>query len=337
MHAQLDHRFGATSLSELDVVDSVSRCLTPQLEELRGRRIIFSRDDTKLFPVDGWGLRTMLHPRVVTTVRPVNENTIVAAVDSSCIELAETEEGSLYAAKCGIATAFGGRSFMHFKIGPVLFYMGESTAHRSDLDDKVAKAVLVDTDLAKRLVRVRAERAVQNELAGHLHNSIILVDGSLKGTLFEERERSVKKISEMCSLRKNAIIGISKGTKLKALERAAAPLLKVAGPAYIDVDNLVKSLVRNAAGLSLMVRLAASSPALRTDIIGSGHDEILGKLIYNDSVAGGYPETLRLAHCISTFTSTEVTCLRGHVLNNYGVTELASEDIRKTLFGSIPV
>jgi hypothetical protein len=57
----------------------------------------------------------------------------------------------------------------------------------------------------------------------------------------------------------------------------------------------------------------------------------------NDSIACGYPETLRLAHHVSTFSSTETSCLRGHVLTNYDVMELASKDIRKTLLGSITV
>ncbi|MER3408458.1 MAG: hypothetical protein C4292_07050 [Nitrososphaera sp.] len=63
----------------------------------------------------------------------------------------------------------------------------------------------------------------------------------------------------------------------------------------------------------------------------------LGRLLGNDPVAIGYPETLRLAHHISTFTSTEVTCLRSHVLNTYEVTELAADDIRRTLLGSVMV
>jgi len=46
---------------------------------------------------------------------------------------------------------------------------------------------------------------------------------------------------------------------------------------------------------------------------------------------------LRLAHYISMFSSTEMTCLRSHVLNSYDVTELAADDIRKTLLGSISV
>ena len=75
---------------------------------------------------------------------------------------------------------------------------------------------------------------------------------------------------------------------------------------------------------------------MRADIVGD-RSQSLGMLLGNDVVAGGYPETLRLAHHISTFTSTEMTCLRSHILNNYDVTELAADDIRRTLLGSISV
>jgi hypothetical protein len=132
------------------------------------------------------------------------------------------------------------------------------------------------------------------------------------------------------------LIGISKGTKLKALDRAGAPLAKVPGPAYIDVDMIIKSLVRNTVGSSSMVKLEKSSPTLRADIVGD-RTESLGLLLGNDSLAGGYPETLKLAHYISTFTGTEMTCLRSHVLNSYDVTELAADDIRSMLLGSISV
>lgn len=272
----------------------------------------------------------------MTTIRPIRENTMVAAIDSSSVKLAETEEGSLYGVKCGIATAYGGRALMHFKIGPVLFYLSESTIQDSELEDRLARLVLLDDDFAKRLIRVRAERAVQKELAGHFSDSIVLVDGSLKASIFEDRDRSMARIAEESVLRRNMVIGISKGTRLKALERAAAPLTKVPGPAYIEVDMIIKSLIRNTVGSNLMVKLGKSIPVLRADVIGD-RSESLGRLLGNDPVAGGYPETLRLAHYISTFSGTEMTCLRSHVLNNYDVTELAADDIRRTLLGSISV
>jgi len=329
--------FSSQSLGDFGVIESVSGCLSPKLDALRGKRIIFSRDDKKLVPHDGWGLKSSHFCGIVTTFTPIHDNTMVAAVDSSCIKMAETEEGSLYAVKCGIATAIDGRALMHFRIGPVLFYLTESSASDSELDDRLAKAVLLDDDMAKRLVRVRSERAVQKELASHLVGSTILVDGSLRGSVFEDSQRSVRKISEDCILRRNTMIGVSKATRFRPLERASGPLLKVPGPAYIDVDVIVKSLIRNSAGSSSMVRLDRSGPVLRADIMGGSNDESLGRLVGNDPISRGYPETLRLAHHISTFTGTEVTCLRSHVLNNYDVTELVADDIRRTLLGSISV
>jgi hypothetical protein len=337
MHTQLNQSFhGSLGLSDLGIVESVSKCLAPKLEELKGRKIVFSCDDKKMVPVDGWGLRSNPYTATITTIRPIKENALVAAIDSSSVKIAETEEGSLYGVKCGVATAYAGQALMHFKIGPVLFYLSESTIQDSELEERLTRLVLLDDDFAKRLVRVRAERAVQKELASHFTNSIILVDGSLRASVFEDRERSINKIAESCVLRKNMMIGISKGTRLKVLDRVAAPLTKVPGPAYIEVDMIVKSLIRNTVGSNSMVKLEKSGPVLRADIVGD-RVESLGMLLGNDPVAGGYPETLRLAHYISTFTSTEMTCLRSHVLNSYDVTELAADDIRSMLLGSISV
>lgn len=332
-------------LGDFGIVESVSKCLAPKLDQLKGKKIVFSSDEKSLVPVEGWGMRaggqsccatTAATTTTVTTVRPVKENTLVAAVDSSSIKLADTEDGGLYAVKCGITMAYAGSALMHFKIGPMLFYLSEGSIYDSELDDRLARLVLMDSDLARRLVRVRVERAVQSELAGHFNNSIVLVDGSLRSSVFEDRSRSIGRIAESAVLRKNMVVGISKGTRLKILERASAPLAKVPGPAYIEVDVIIKSLVKGNIGNNLMVRFGKSSPVLRADVIGD-RDESLGRLVANDPVASGYPETLRLAHYISTFTSTEATCLRSHVLNNYDVTELAADDLRRTLLGSISV
>jgi hypothetical protein len=327
------------NLGDLDIVESVSRCLAPKLDVLRGKKIVFCYDDKKMIPVDGWGMRSNPYDTTtVTTIRPIKDNALVAAIDSSSVKLAETEDGSVYGIKCGVAIAYAGRTLMHFKIGPVLFYLSEKTIHESELEERLSRLVILDDDLAKRLIRVRVERAVQKQIASHFTNSIILVDGSLKASIFEERERSISKISESSVLRKNMLIGISKSTKLKALGRAAAPLTKVPEPAFIEVDDIIKSLIRNTIGSNLMVKLekGTSCPILRADIVGD-RSQSLGLLLGNDVLAGGYPETLRLAHHISTFTSTEMTCLRSHILNNYDVTELAADDIRRTLLGSISV
>src|SRR5918912_2228353 len=105
------------SLRDLDIGESVSKCLAPKLDALKGKKIVFCHDDKKMMPVDGWGMRSNPYSTtMITTIRPIKENALVAAIDSSSIKLAETEDGSLYGIKCGIATAYGGRSLMYFKI-----------------------------------------------------------------------------------------------------------------------------------------------------------------------------------------------------------------------------
>jgi hypothetical protein len=261
-------------------------------------------------------------------------------MDSSTIQLAETEDGSLYGVKSGVVLSIGGHALIHFKIGPILFYLSEETIGRSQLDHRLAKLILIDSDSAKRLIRIRVERVIQMELASNFSKSVILVDGSLKSSLFEEKNQGIKNVAENCLLKQNSMIGISKSSKLKILDRVSTPLAKIQGPAYMDVNMIIKSLIRNTVGNNLVVKFGnRNSPILRVDVVSdnSDKDEALGKLLGNDSIACGYPETLRLAHHVSTFTYTEISCLKGHVLSNYDVIELASEDIRKTLLGSITV
>jgi hypothetical protein len=343
MIAQLDLQTCGINLNEVECEfeRSLSQCLSSKLKDaLRGKKIMFTRNEKNLFPVQGWGVKTSPYCKTpITTIQPIVDNTTVSASDSSTIQIAETEEGSLYAVKSGIAISIGGNTLMHFKIGPILFYLSEQTIKNSQIDHRLAKVVLVDSDIAKRMIRMRIERAIQMKLCKHFDKSIILIDGSLKSSLFEDNNQNIKNIAENCSLQQNSIIGISKNTRFKILDKISFPLTKIHCPAYLEVDLIVKSLVRNTIGDNLMVKFGNNSPLLRADVVTPSYnkDESLGKLLGNDSIAEGYPETLRLAHHISTFTSTEVSCLKGHVLSNYDVTELAHEDIRKTLLGSIPV
>ena len=107
-----------------------------------------------MIPVDGWGMRSNpYNTTTVTTIRPIKDNALVAAIDSSSVKLAETEDGSVYGIKCGVATAYACHTLMHFKIGPVLFYLSEKTIHESELEEWLSRLVVLDDDLAKRLIR----------------------------------------------------------------------------------------------------------------------------------------------------------------------------------------
>jgi hypothetical protein len=320
---------------------AVRQCIPSDLTSLlKGRQIVFGSGESKLVPIQGWTFKNKPEDTPLMTIQPLNEETTILAVDSSSIQIAETEEGAIYAIKTGITTAILGQILAHFKMGPILFYLSEDTLRHSELDHRIIKLVLLDSESAKRLIRIRVERAIQLELSHHFSGSILLVDGSLRSSIFEHRMHTLKKVVEDCSLYKNIIVGLSKSTKIRILDKIAQPLTKIRGPGFMDVDLIIKSLTRNTIGDSLLVKFGSSytSPILRADISTAAGDRgrSLGKILGNDSLARGYPETLQLAHHISTFTTTEISCLKSHILNKYDVIELVSEDLRKKLLGSIP-
>jgi NurA domain-containing protein len=321
---------------------AIHQCIPSELSSfLKGRQIIFGSGESKIVPIQGWTSNNKNVNAQVMTIQPVKEETTVLGVDSSSMQIAETEEGAIYAVKSGIATAILGKILAHFKMGPMLFYLSEDTLKHSELDQRIIKLVLLDSESAKRLIRIRVERAIQLELSHHFSGSILLVDGSLRSSVFEHRMHTLKKVVEDCSLYNNTIVGLSKSTKIRILDKISHPLTKIKGPGFMDVDLIIKSLTRNTIGDSLMVKFGSSytSPILRADISTSDRDRSrsFGKILGNDSIARGYPETLQLAHHISTFTTTEISCLKSHILNKYDVIELVPEDIRKKLLGSIPV
>ena len=74
---------------------------------------MFCYDDKKMMPVDGWGMRIAYNTTTITTIRPIKENALVARLQQ--YQASETEDGSLYAIKCSVATAYASHTLMHFK------------------------------------------------------------------------------------------------------------------------------------------------------------------------------------------------------------------------------
>lgn len=305
---------------------------------LRGKNIVFTPDDRIRVPIEGWRKENQVNDYPLRPISVVSKPTLVTGVDSSCIKIAETEEGTIYGVKCGIVFCISLGIVLHFKIGPLLLYLTESSLSDSELDNKIVKLVSFDSDMARRMIRINTERLVQSELAKILHNSVILVDGSLKLSCFENRNYNLKRIIENCVLHNNTLVGIGKSTKFKILDTVSGNLRNLNGPGILDVSLIVKSLVRNAIGLNTMVKFGGSTLLLRADVVEKDiHDAAaaLGKILGNDSIPFGYPECLRMAHHISCFSNTDIAGIKGHILKNYDVVELASQDVRTNLLGSI--
>ncbi len=335
MHAQLNlpPKLEVIDFSEITnrLDEAINATLEPKLDALVGKQVLFSSDEKEFSPLEGWESNN--YSGTINAIDAIQEPATVAAVDSSCVFIGETAEGSIYSAKCGLALACKGKPIMHFKIGPMLFYINDDIAYSSNIDERLWRFVLFDTSTAKRMIRIRIERVIQNEISKFLTNAIILVDGSLKRSVFEDGSNGFSSILRNCEENGNRLIGISKTTRLKVLDQLASSLMRSDNACYMDVSAIVKSLVSNVVGKPLLAKLGSDGLVLRVDVLNEPA-ESLGILVTNDVISNGYPETLRLAHHMSIFTTTDVTCLKGFILSKFGAREMMCEDVRRTLLGT---
>ncbi|MEM3552862.1 MAG: hypothetical protein QXE15_04470, partial [Candidatus Bathyarchaeia archaeon] len=64
-----------------------------------------------------------------------------------------------------------------------------------------------------------------------------------------------------------------------------------------------------------------------------GAMEALGKLIVNDMIDQGYPDTLRLAHILSSFTASDVIGIQRFLLKKFKLQMVPKLNLRRMLFG----
>jgi hypothetical protein len=306
---------------------------------LNGRDIIFTTNDSVRFPIGGWDKNMSNQNEIpVKKIVPVHESTMVSGIDSTCLKIAETADGSIYAIKCGLVFCLSLDIVLHFRIGPLLVYLTDDSLRSSELDSRLLKVVSYDSEMARRMIRINMERLIQYELSKILHNSVILVDGALKASIFENRQYNLSKITENCLLNRNILIGLAKSTKFKILDKVSIGLRSFKDPGLIDVGFIIKSLVRNSLGYNTMVKFAKNTLIMRADIVASSISDAtfsLGKIMGNDPLPSGYPESLSMAHHISSFSSSEISGIKVHLLKKYNVVELPAQNPRQELLGSL--
>ncbi|GIU72650.1 MAG: hypothetical protein KatS3mg003_2129 [Candidatus Nitrosocaldaceae archaeon] len=319
------------NLPDLDMQE-LAKCIEDALNNrrdsfngLEGSQVLFDPNET-LTPLNGWN---NLCNANIKDIDASDKASQIAAVDSSAIFIADTPNGSIYAAKSGIAIAYNKKSIMHFKIGPTLLYINESYQN-------INKLALLDHSIVKRMIRIKVERALQNKLAESLSNTIILVDGSLKVSLFEDNINHLTKIVDNCNANENILVGISKVSRLKLVERLISSLNNHNKPCYLNISHILRSYISNLIGEQLLIRLSKNGLVLRADIINN-IEQVLSLLLSNDSLHNGYPETLRLAHHLSVFTKTEVLATIGIISSRFNLNEIDGCDARKVLLGKIGV
>lgn len=305
---------------------------------IENKKLVFVDDDEGI-PIQNWGIHSERYANMdIESIDLIREEKLVFGIDSSCIKIAEVEDGGLYAVKGSTCISFKGRPITHLKIGPLVFYLNDEILKNFRLEHNVSKLILFNDDYAKKFLRLNLERYIQFWLSKLVSDSIILIDGSLKSSIFENRFYSIPKIIENSVINKNSLIGISKNSKIKILKYLSYPLIKSKVTSYVDINPIIRSLISRIYGENLLIKLSNNeySNILRADVVSYNNNlhDTLGILLYNELISCGYPSTLQLSHHVSIFSNTELASIKSFIKSNYKVKEISHGNARTSVLGT---
>jgi hypothetical protein len=182
------------------------------------------------------------------------------------------------------------------------------------------------------------ERWSQAMLTRTVSNGLILFDGSLiSGTA----DTPIRRMSEILSRgreRGNTVLAFSKMTNLRVNGCLITDLgLDYRPPYLLETVGLKLKPPMLPLGEVYVAKLAKSNWAFRLDVDrevpSEQRIEAVEKLLGNDLVSQGYPETLRLAHILCTFTANEVLAMQHFITRKCGLKMINRPDMHRILFG----
>ena len=275
----------------------------------------------------------------------VSSNRSVAAVDTSTIKLGELADGSLCALR-GAAVLLDRNRYRYVRYGPLVF----SLSHNSyaALQDFAELGLIthftgdVNVDGLLKRIRNALERWIQLSVSSSITNGFILIDGSLTSGTPDNPTRELERILETARSNRSLVIAISKNTKLRTRDQSITNLVdRWTVPCLIDVDRDITEQFPaypiRFLGRVFVGKLAKSAFAFRVDVDREmplkETVEGICQLVGTDIMDQGYPETLRLAHILSTFTATDVLAMQAFAAIRFGVQLIPKLALRRSLFG----
>ncbi|MEM1607432.1 MAG: DNA double-strand break repair nuclease NurA [Candidatus Bathyarchaeia archaeon] len=283
---------------------------------------------------------TILH------LEPILDDTPIVAIDASSIKVGETD--------CGIICAVRGaivwnerKQYRCLRIGPFPFHITEENRKEilralgqyspAAFNSNLSFLIEVQSRLCSAL-----ERWIQMMVSRSTNNSIILWDGSLSCNSQNGCTEILLQALRDARSNSNIVLSFSKASTVRFLGRKITDLIvKQKGSCILEIDERMLSISskRNLRllGKIYVVKLSEKGYAFRVDVDKALPREVqiltLKRLLGNDLVFQGYPETLRLAHISSTFTASDVIGIQRFIAKRYGLKIVTWPSIRKALFG----
>lgn len=315
--------------TDLEQLGSIAREFRQEYEELAedaerillGRRFIFSRYGKELYPYFEEADASVVPGCII----PLKKGRPVASVDSTCVLVGETSDGALYAARTAVGISHEGALKRFFRIGPMLVYASASglAGLRTDLSSPELGMLLSDRMVAERVIRNTIERRVIESLLYSRQELIVVADGSLKHP-FGQFAGSPLKMNPSG----NCLIGFSKSSNLIFSEGAVSALSRAQGPVF--------HLVEAGPVKTVLAKFAADGLVFRLDLAGLSEsvENVLGRLLWNDAFAAGYPESLKAAHHLSVFSKAEDQALKAFVTKRFRFRHIPTFTLRRIALGS---
>lgn len=303
---------------------------------LVGKEMLFVRGRRELTPLLGWSNSgVQIDPKEIPKQGPVGP---IVALDSSCIPVAELEDGSLYASRACVVFFNKSVGKRQIRFGPFLHHVTESTKPKAPSLYRPETRLAMDSNIVQHMIRVQLERGIAAKLLPMTRRSVLLLDGCLRTSLFESEESCLSKILSEARGGEVAVVGISKTTKVRILALASGALLAAdSEAAYCDVHFLVEGFLNGLLGRVFLVRFTRNGMVFRVDVARESADEagrVFSRILASDTFYNGYPDSLRVAHRLSVFTSTEVSALRAFLTAELNAKPLPSQDVRSIVLGS---
>ncbi|MGB9671831.1 MAG: DNA double-strand break repair nuclease NurA [Candidatus Bathyarchaeales archaeon] len=276
---------------------------------------------------------------------PKHDATTVAAIDTSSMKIGETATGMLIAIRG--ATVWKQKSnYRYLRIGPFMLHITEE--NKTEVYNTLQKAYsntqnenqhqnLQNHQIPTRLANL-LEKWLQTTLSKTLKDGVILFDGSLTAGTPDTPTSLMKEILNNARARGNVALAFSKMTTLRINGILITDLTLEHKPPYLlEAEGLHAKPPTVMLGEVYIAKLTSGNYAFRLDIDKEvppeQRTEAVERLLGNDSLSQGYPETLRLAHILCTFTANEVIAMQHFATRNYRLKLVNRPNMHKLLFG----
>jgi hypothetical protein len=274
-------------------------------------------------------------------IHPIYKDSTIVAIDVSSIKIGETNNGVI----CAIRGAVVWRSeneINFFRCGPLLFHITDFIIEHLYNNGGFKETLLEFPIGVVSRLRSLLERFIQGSVCNYFKDSIILFDGSLTAGTPDNPVNNLNQILSKARENRNIVLAISKTTKIGLSGVKLSELLKsFKGPCLLDIDENIRTFFPNhpvqLLGKVYAVKLAIKGLSFRLDVDEKINFkrtvESLGKLIVNDVIDQGYPDTLRLAHILSSFTASDIIGMQRFLSKKFKLQIVPKINLRRILFG----